>query len=148
MAKDDEQILFPDVVVAGYTVRPWTLGQAVDLADALGSIVDIIGKSGVGGILSKILESIDPEDTTLSGVAKTLMSGWKDIVRAIPATVPRILPYAPKILSVSLSLSVEEVSKFDLGKTTELLKVVAIQNWDYLKNYYGPGKARREAEVA
>jgi hypothetical protein len=139
MAKDDEQILFPGIEVEGHKIQPWTLGQAVELAATLGALVDIIGESGVGGTLSNILDSIDAETTTVGAVTTAFKGGWKDVVRALPAMVPKFIPLAPKILSVSLDVSAEEVAKFDLGKTTKLLKAVGLLNWDYLKNYFGPG---------
>jgi hypothetical protein len=148
MPKDDEQILFPRVEVDGIEIRPWTLGQAVELADTLGAIVDIVGAGGVGGILSEILDSIDPENTKVGDIGRVFMGGWKNVARSLPAMLPKFIPLAPRILSVSLSLPVEEVAKFDLGKTGDLLKTVAALNWEYLKNYYGPGKAGREEKVA
>lgn len=138
MAKDGNRILFPDVEVEGYTIRPWTLGQAVDLAAALGTAVDIIGASGAGKALSGILESIEPENTTIDNLGKALLGGWKDVVRALPSIVPKFLPLAPKVLSVSLGVSVEEVAMFDLGKTARLLQAVGVQNYAYLKNFFGP----------
>lgn len=148
MAKDDEQILFPGVEVAGQNVRPWVLRQTVALAPTLETLVDIVAESGVGDVLSEILDSIDIDKTTISSIAEVMRGRWKDIVKASPRLLLKIVPLAPKILSVSLGLTEEEVGEYDNGKTVDLLKAVAVQNWDYLKNYFGPGAAGKGDEEA
>lgn len=138
MEKTDESILFPEVDVCGYRFRPWTLDQAVELAPTLGSIVEIIEQSGISKALSDILDAVDIDESGMKAVVNAFRVVWKDVVRALPGLAPKFLPLAPKILMVSLGQPKEVVGAFDLNKTRRLLTAVAMQNWDYLKNYYGP----------
>lgn len=133
----DEQILFPDVEVEGYTIRPWTLAQAVALAPTLGALVEIAKESGVGEVLLGFMDLLDPGQ---GGAKDAFAKAQKDVMGVLPGLIPKFLPHAPKILSVSLGASEEEVSGMDLGKATVLLLSVVSQNVDYLKNFFGPGR--------
>lgn len=133
----DEQILFPDVEVEGYTIRPWTLAQAVALAPTLGSLVDIAKAAGVGEVLLEFMDLLDPAQ---GGTKDAFAKAQKEVIGVLPGLIPKILPHAPKILSVSLGVPAEEVDRMDLGKATTLLLSVVSQNVDYLKNFFGPGR--------
>jgi len=138
-AEPDEQILFPGVEIEGYTVRPWALAQAVALAPTLGALVDIAKASGVGEILLGFMDLIDPGQ---GGAKDAFAKAQKEVIGVLPGLIPKFLPHAPKILSVSLGVSEEEVGKMDLGKATVLLLSVVSQNVDYLKNFFGPDATR------
>ena len=133
----DEQILFPDVEVEGYTIRPWTLAQAVALAPTLGALVEIAKESGVGEVLLGSMDLLDPAQ---GGAKEAFAKAQKEVMGVLPGLIPKFLPHAPKILSVSLGTSAEEVGKMGLGKATVLLLSVVSQNVDYLKNFFGPGR--------
>jgi hypothetical protein len=133
----DEQILFPNAEVEGYTVRPWTLAQAVALAPTLGALVDVAKESGVGEVLWKFMDFLD---STQEGAKDAFAKAQKEVMGVLPGLIPKFLPHAPKILSVSLGASEEEVARMDLGKATVLLLSVVSQNTDYLKNFFGPGR--------
>jgi hypothetical protein len=135
----DEQILFPDVEVEGYTIRPWTLAQAVALAPTLGALVEISKESGVGEVLLGFMDLLDPGQ---GGAKDAFAKAQKEVISVLPRLIPKFLPHAPKILSVSLEVSAEEIGKMDLGKATVLLLSVVSQNVDYLKNFFGPGRVR------
>jgi hypothetical protein len=133
----DEQTLFPDVEVEGYTIRPWTLAQAVALAPTLGTLVEIAKESGVGGVLLGFMDLLDPGQ---GGARDAFAKAQKEVIGVLPGLIPKFLPHAPKILSVSLGTSAEEVGKMGLGKATVILLSVVSQNVDYLKNFFGPGR--------
>jgi len=133
----DEQILFPDVEVEGYTIRPWTLAQAVALAPTLGALVEIAKESGVGEVLLGFMDLLDPGQ---GGAKDAFAKAQKEVIGVLPELIPKFLPHAPKILYVSLGASMEEVDKMDLGKATVLLLSIVSQNVDYLKNFFGPGR--------
>jgi hypothetical protein len=136
--KPDEAVLFPEVTMDGFTVRPWTLQQAVELAPTLGSLVDIAKESGVVEFLQKLLEDVGGKKGK-AGPVETIAG---DVMAALPGIIVRVLPYSPKVLAVSLGITEEEVGKFDLAKTTRLLLLIVTFNVDYLKNSFGPGRAR------
>jgi len=138
-AEPDEQILFPGVEIEAYTVRPSALAQAVALAPTLGALVDIAKASGVGEILLGFMDLLGPAQ---GGAKESFGKAEKEVLSVLPGLIPKFLPHAPKILSVSLGASAEEVDRMDLGKATVLLLSVVSQNIDYLKNFFGPGATR------
>ena len=104
----EEAILFPEIEVDGIKVKPWSLGQLADLAPTL---------DGVFATLEKLDVNLD--NLTFSSLMKLQFS---------------ITPYLPKILSVTLSISEEEVREFDIGKTTRILGAIWTQNQENLGN--------------
>jgi hypothetical protein len=132
----DEKILFPEVEVEGYTIRPWTLAQAVALAPTLGDLVGIAKESGVGEVLSKFMDLLDSGQMNAKDV---FAKAQKEVAAVLPGLIPKFLPHAPKIISVSAGISEEEAGTLDLGKATVLLLSIVSQNVDYLKNFFGPG---------
>jgi hypothetical protein len=133
--KADEQVLFPEAVVEGYTVRPWTLAQSVALAPTFGALMEIARAAGVGEILLKFMDLLGPGQ----GDTRDAFAGaQQEIVKVLPGLLPKLLPHAPKILSVSLAITEEEAGAFDLKKATTLLLAIIAGNIDYLKNSFGP----------
>ena len=132
----DEKILFPEVEVEGYTIRPWTLAQAVALAPTLGDLLGIAKASGVGEVLSHFMDLIEPEQgETKDAFAKA----QKEVIAVLPGLIPKFLPHAPKIIAVSAGISEKAAGELNLGKATVLLLSIVSQNVDYLKNFFGPG---------
>ena len=64
--KADEQVLFPEAEVEGYTIRPWTLAQSVALAPTLGALVEIARGAGLGDL------AMDRGDKRRLGVSAVL----------------------------------------------------------------------------
>jgi hypothetical protein len=133
--KADDQILFPEVEVEGYKVRPWTLAQSVALAPTLGALVEIARTAGLGEILLKFMDLLGPGK---GDTGEAFAKAEQEIVKALPGLLPKLLPHAPKILSVSLAITEEEAGAFDLKKATTLLLAIVVGNIDYLKNSFGP----------
>ena len=132
----DENILFPDVEVEGYTIRPWTLAQAVALAPTLGDLLGIAKESGVGEVLSHFMDLIEPgQGETKDAFAKA----QKEVIAVLPGLIPKFLPHAPKIIAVSAGISEKAAGELNLGKATVLLLSIVSQNVDHLKNFFGPG---------
>jgi hypothetical protein len=123
----DEKILFPEVEVEGYTIRPWTLAQAVALAPTLGDLVGIAKESGVGEVLSKFMDLLDSGQMNAKDV---FAKAQKEVAAVLPGLIPKF---------VSAGISEEEAGTLDLGKATVLLLSIVSQNVDYLKNFFGPG---------
>jgi hypothetical protein len=137
--KDDAAVLFPDAAVEGYTLRPWTLAQASALAPTLGALVGIAKESGIGEVLFGFMDLLDSgQENTKDVFAKA----QKEMIAVLPGLIPKFLPHAPKILSVSLKISEEEAGSLDLGKATVLLLSIVSQNVDYLKNFFGPANLK------
>jgi hypothetical protein len=133
--KGDAGILFPDAQIEGYTIRPWTLAQAVALASTLGALVGIVKESGIGEVLFKFMDLLEPGQ----GDAKDAFAkAQKEVAAVLPGLIPKFLPYAPKIIAVSAKISEEEAGALELGKATLLLLSIVSQNIEYLKNFFGP----------
>lgn len=131
--KTDEQVLFPEQDIEGYKVRPWTFGQAVDLAPTLDKIVSILKQEGVGDyVLSLASKGKDLKVEEELGMMVSKISGL----------VPKLLPHAPNVVMVSLGIKEDEWRAMSLSKATALFLGICTANMEYLKNFYGPVKER------
>src|SRR4030042_4303887 len=81
LSSSEARVLFPDVEVCGRKIRPWTLGQIVDLSPVLVE---------VGRILEQEAVTVD-----------TLFQNWLKYL-------PRFLPFSVQIITVSTGMSEEE----------------------------------------
>jgi hypothetical protein len=134
-AKDDAGILFPEAEVEGYKLRPWTLAQAVALAPTLGALIGIAKESKVGEVLFNFMDLLESGQ----GDAKDAFArAQKEVAAVLPGLIPKFLPHAPRIISVSAGISEEEAGSLELGKATVLLLSIVSQNIEYLKNFFGP----------
>jgi len=133
----DEKILFPDEEVDGHIVRPWTLAQLVEASEEINAVYEIAKKDGAIDALSKLVAFADPSKV---GMAPGSKPGAlpADLLAALPGLVLRSTKHIPKIIAISLGKKVEEVERFNLGTTTAILVAVWTQNYDFLKNYFGP----------
>jgi len=112
--RPEGEILFPEKQVAGYTVKPWTLGQIEELSACFERVAFKCVDKGV----SISLDKLEAE---------------------LPKIIGSALPEISTVLSVTIDgLSVEDAKKFDLETATLLILTVVHQNMEYLKNSLGP----------
>ena len=93
--------------VAGYKIKPWGIVSLSELSPCFERI--LIALKGRG---------VTAEDA-VSNIDKILFA---------------ILPEAPKLLSITLKLTIEEVDKISLDKVSMLIMAIVRINLAYLKN--------------
>jgi len=99
----------------GYTIKPWTIKQLLQVTPILKDVGEKLAEVGV------TLETLS--DMVVSqGVAG--LAGLVDI----------ILPHLPTFLSASLRISLEEAGEIDLGLSLVLVVKVLSLNIEHLKN--------------
>lgn len=119
----DGEILFPEVKVCGYTVRPWTFGDTAALGPEFRGMIRAIREEKVG---------------------------FDDIEERFPEIVTLLLPFGPQVVAKTLHVPVAEVEKLSIGDATVLFLTIINQNMDYIKNSFGlglPGPLKRMMET-
>lgn len=111
--KKKEKILFTDIKVEGYTVKPFSLGVTNQLAPSL----EVIG--------TKLLE----KGVTIN-----------NLDTEIPKVIFTILPELPAVFNVLLDEKIEVINEFHISKVLSITLVIMTQNLEYLKNSLGPLK--------
>ena len=161
MEKPDEAVLFPGKEVCGHFIRPWTLGKACALSPTLDVLFAIARKEGVGEILWKFMERIEePDGGEHTGAYKSLFEKvTKEVATAFVGMLPKVLPHAPKVIAATIfdpvfdelgnvvGISPEGMRKaneLDLVQTKEVMLEILAQNWEYVKNSFGPGKPAKK----
>lgn len=135
----DGAVLFPEVRIEGYTVRPWTLAQFVEVSVPLEEVLDVLKKEGVSDLIFGLLR--DSETTRKGKVSDNKPEVLPvDLLALAPSLVLKCVRHVPRILSVTLGISEEEIGRFHLGVTTAILLAIGTQNYEFLKNYFGPDR--------
>jgi len=111
MIQGKKNTLFPEQVIEGYKVRPWSLGTMEELAPCLERITITLLEKGV------TLDNLEKE------ISKVVFS---------------ILPEVSTVLSVTLKEKVEGMKELPLSSVIALLLVIVTQNISYLKNSLSP----------
>ena len=107
--KTDVEILFPEIEVDGYKIKPWTLGKLIKINPHLERIFTKLEEKGI-----KL--SIDTIDTYL-----------RDIYFA---AVPEIV----SILAISLEKSIEDLEDLAIPTAIKLIYAIYKQNEESVKN--------------
>lgn len=121
-------VLFPEIRVEGYDVKPWTLRQGRTLMPAVSKLVQKIGKfyeerKGEGGNGARI-------ESVLTAYPLHVIVG---------TILPEILDEADEIISVTLGIKEEEVQEMPMAKATALYLQILMQNQEYLLGFFGKG---------
>ena len=114
-AKSASEILFPEVRIGKYVVRPWSWGDIMDLTPVFQRVIKSFGEAGIT---------------------------YDNIETRIPDMIPALMPFTPEILSVTLKITTEEVRAMDASVASIALLTVFNQNIEYLKNSFGQVTAR------
>lgn len=101
----------------GYTVKPWTIKQLLQVTPIL---KDLAGKLGDMGV-------------SLDNLRETVASQG---VQALAGLIDLILPQLPEFLAASLRIPREEAEELDLGLALNLAVKVLALNVEHLKNSF------------
>jgi len=99
----------------GYTIKPWTIKQLLQVTPILKDIGEKLAEVGV----------------TLETLSDMVVSQG---VAGLAGVVDIILPHLPTFLSASLRISLEEAGEIDLGLSLVLVVKVLSLNIEHLKN--------------
>ncbi len=114
--KNEIEILFPEIEVEGVKVRPWSLGQLIDLAPIFESIAIDLKKRNVK------VEHLGTDEK-------------------INELILSFLPYVAKIISVTIKEDEKVVREWSLKKATAIILTIMTQNLEQIKNSFGLGKS-------
>ena len=115
---DNSEDVFKKIDIEGYTIKPWTLTQFVNLAPVLKQIAESLKEKGID------VSKIDLQDFDLN----------KDLtVAGIEITGP-VLPY---LIAVSVRIKVEEAEEIEWGPSLAIVARIIQFNWNHIKNWLG-----------
>jgi len=107
--KSDEEILFPDIEIDGFTIRPWTLGKLRQ----------------VNPCMERVLEKLEKK-----GVKLTLDNLEDNLLDLYFAAVDEIIT----ILSISLDVEEKKLESVPIPQAIRLIFLIYKQNEDSIKN--------------
>ena len=109
--KSEEQILFPEFMVEGYEIKPWTLGKLRKINPHLESIFSTLKERNI----QLTLDNIDRHITDL-------------YFAAVPVVI--------SILAISLNKDENELEDTEIPQAIRLLYAVYKQNEESIKNAF------------
>jgi hypothetical protein len=110
-----DKVLFEDREIAGYTVRPWTLGQLVKLAP----------------VFERVAVNFAARGLSLSAIGTALETSPMNVLTPL-------LPEIATVLSITLGKPIEEMEGLRADTVISVILVIVKQNVEYLKNSLGP----------
>jgi hypothetical protein len=116
----DSQVLtslLAEDVLEGYTVKPWTIKQLLQVTPILKDLAKKLGEMGI----------------TLDNFGDMVASQG---VQGLAGLIDLILPRLPEFLAISLRVSREEAEEMDLGLALRLAVKVLALNVEHLKNSF------------
>jgi len=119
-------ILFPEIRVEGYDVKPWTYRQGKILMPTVSSLIRKIGK---------FYEDRKGEGGADGG---SIMDRYS-LAEIVGTILPEIMDEAPAVLSVSLGITEDGVQDMEMGKVAALYLAILIENAEYLLGFFGKG---------
>jgi len=116
--KSEEEILFPEVKIAGKTVKPWSFGALFDLSESLEIVLDKIED-----------RDIDKEFEDSGGIL-----AYSTIARIFTIANREVL----KIIAYTLGEDEAEVKKLSMSDGVEIALTIFNQNRETIKNALAP----------
>ena len=113
--KTDEEILFPDVKVAGTTIRPWSFGVLFEISDLVDHVINKMEDKKVG------LDSIISSDGTIT---------FLTIGKLFTIASPEVL----KIMSITTGLSDIDIKALSMEDGIKMAFTIFSQNKETIKN--------------
>lgn len=126
--KDELEILYPEVELYGYKVKPWGLKQLAELSPYLYSLKEEIKKKGVD--IFKIFGLEETKGKNQKDDTNMMIEGLFDLSTSIA-------PYAIKIICVSSGMPQTEAEGLPIDKAMVFLLTIVEQNINFLKNSLG-----------
>lgn len=126
--KNNLEILYPEVELYGYKVKPWGLKQLTELSPYLYSLKEEIKKKGVD--VFKLFGLEETKGKKQKDDLNMMIEGLFDISTSIA-------PYAIKIICVSSGMPQTEAEELSIDKGMIFLLTIVEQNINFLKNCLG-----------
>ena len=114
--KSEEQILFPEIEIGKYTVKPWSFGVLFNISELLEQVLDKV------------------EEKNLMDMFDTGFISYISMARLFTVAGPQVL----KIISITLEEEEEEIKKLDMKDGIKIATTIYQQNLEILKNAVGP----------
>ena len=123
--KSEQEVLYPDVMVSGFKVRPWSFDQFFDMLPIFLQGADILKTNGISfSDFEKLEEKRDTKEIL------SLLSVFRPII--------------PEIVSKTIGTEIETVKKMEFDRVISIALVILIQNAERIKNFSGLGKRAME----
>ena len=108
--------IFGEVKVEGFTVKPWTLKQVIQLTSVLKGMVKNLQDNGID--FSDMEREVNPE--------------------LIVGLLEGIAPVLPELIAVTLRFeSIAEAEDMEWGKAVAIGTQIFTLNWNHIKNFLG-----------
>jgi len=120
--KSEEEVLFPEVKVKDYVIKPWSFGILFDISEMLEGILDKLDEKDIK------LENMFSEDGFIS---------YTNVLRLFTIASKDVL----EIIAITLGVDKEELKDLDMADGIKIATVIYKQNSEmFVKNFIAPQK--------
>jgi len=118
--KSEEEILFPEVKVGSFVVKPWAFGKLFELSPSLELVLDKMGEKGI---------SID-------NLFQSEIIKYSTLARLFTIASSEVL----KIIATTLDKTEEEIKDLDMADGIKIVTIIFKQNREVIKNALSPSQ--------
>jgi len=115
--KSEEEILFPEVKIAGKTIKPWSFGALFDLSESLEIVLDKVENKGIDK------EFEDSGILTYTSMGRLFTIANQEVL---------------KIIAYTINEDTEEVKKLNMSDGVKIALTIFHQNVETIKNALAP----------
>ena len=125
--KSEEEILFPDVKIGKYTVKPWSFGKLFEISSLLESVLDKIEKKG----LDKLFTSTES------------VVSYTTIARLFTICSAELL----ELIAMTVGASEDNIKELSMQDGVKTALIIYRQNSEIIKNVVSTTLAERPEMV-
>jgi hypothetical protein len=114
--------IFSEITIAGWTVKPWSLGKLVNCSEPL----------------ARIIENAEKMDLDLGPIFSDTANAVQGVELKIALLITVSLPAVQDIMAATFDVPVAEMGKIDLPTAIKIAKAIFTVNQDQLKNSFAP----------
>ena len=116
--KTEEQVLFPEIIIGKYTVKPWSFGMLFIISTLLDSVLERAESKN-------IINDIEKSDGMLTPII---------IAKLFSVCGPEV----QAVMAETLNVDKEEINNLDMDTGIKLVFTIFQQNKDIIKNALSP----------
>lgn len=123
--KSGFEVLFPEIRVEGFDVKPWSFKRAKTITPALAKIIKRVGR---------FYEQAKKELGAELG-SRSILDVYP-LWDTIAMLIPEFDDEAPEIVSKTFDIPVEEIEEMEWGKVDVLFVAILRENLEYIASFF------------
>jgi len=112
--KSKEEVLFPEIVISKYKIKPWSFGVLFEISE----------------MLESILEKMEVKKISIDDMLKDGVISWISLTKIFTLASEEVL----RIISLTVDVDQDEIKNLDMQTGIQIATTIFRQNKEVIKN--------------